>query len=139
MLEQTLSASDVDLHFVADGETSGQKPEVQMTSLADEMNWLKSGQWLNIDNRPNDPVENLSTLPNNIFLWSLTTEGANVGHISSLAALGENCGGRSSMVRGKSCSSLNSLTHQALVCLIMKTDLNKPLVGRLISCIGKRR
>ena len=37
MLVQTLSASDVDLHFVADGETSGQKPEVQMTSLADEL------------------------------------------------------------------------------------------------------
>ena len=37
MLEQTLSASDVDLHFVADGETSGLKPEVQMTSLADEL------------------------------------------------------------------------------------------------------
>ena len=43
------------------------------------------------------------------------------------------------MVRGKRCSSLHSLTHQALVCLIMKTDLNKPLVGRLISCIGERR
>ena len=68
MLVRALSASDVDLHFVADGETSGQKPEVQMTSLADEMNWLKSGQWLNMDNRPNDPVKNLSTLPNKIFL-----------------------------------------------------------------------